>query len=75
MYLTQGLHRALQQHPDRTAVLFGGQRRTFSELADRVARLEEDVASLRDTVRRLATALGEPEPSAPASPIPAEENA
>ena len=38
MYLTQGLHRALQQHPDRTAVMFGAVRRSFTELADRVAR-------------------------------------
>jgi len=39
MYLTQALHRAVQQHPDRTASIFGERRRTFSELADRVARL------------------------------------
>ena len=39
MYLTQGLHRALQQHPDRTAVYFEGTRLTFRELADRVGRL------------------------------------
>ena len=55
MYLTQGLHRALQQHPDRTAVLFGGQRRTFSELADRVARLAGALRSLgMDTGDRVA---------------------
>ena len=39
MYLTQGLHRALQQQPDRTAVCFGALRRSFAELGDRVARL------------------------------------
>ena len=39
MYLTQGLHRALQQQPDRTAVYFGALRRSFAELGDRVARL------------------------------------
>ena len=39
MYLTQGLHRAMQQHPERIAVHFGDQRFTFRELAGRVARL------------------------------------
>ena len=38
MYLTQGLHRALQQHPDRTAVMFGAVRRTWAEFGERVAR-------------------------------------
>lgn len=39
MYLTQALHRSVQQHPDRVAVRFGERRRTFRELADRVACL------------------------------------
>ncbi|MDM0109701.1 long-chain-fatty-acid--CoA ligase [Variovorax sp. J22R24] len=39
MYLTQGLHRAVQQKPDRIAVRFGSRSRTFRELAERVARL------------------------------------
>jgi acyl-CoA synthetase (AMP-forming)/AMP-acid ligase II len=39
MYLTQGLHRALQQQPDRAAVYFEGRSRSFRELADRVAQL------------------------------------
>jgi acyl-CoA synthetase (AMP-forming)/AMP-acid ligase II len=39
MYLTQSLHRAVQQHPDRIAVRFAGRQRTFREFADRVARL------------------------------------
>lgn len=39
MYLTQGLHRSLQQNPDRMAISFRGRRRTFREFADRVARL------------------------------------
>lgn len=39
MYLTQALHRAMQQHPDRIAVRFGDRQRTFHQLADRVARL------------------------------------
>jgi acyl-CoA synthetase (AMP-forming)/AMP-acid ligase II len=39
MYLTQGLHRALQQGPDEVMTIFGSRRRTFAEVADRVARL------------------------------------
>ncbi|MCY1264123.1 Long-chain-fatty-acid--CoA ligase [compost metagenome] len=39
MYLTQGLHRALQLHPDQTATVFRGRRRSFHELGERVARL------------------------------------
>ena len=39
MYLTQSLHRAVQQHPDRIAVRFGDRQRTFREFADRVSRL------------------------------------
>jgi long-chain acyl-CoA synthetase len=39
MYLTQSLHRAVQQHADRIAVRCGGRQRTFAEFADRVARL------------------------------------
>ena len=39
MYLTQALHRAVQQHPKRIAVRFGERQSTFTQLADRVARL------------------------------------
>ncbi len=39
MYLTQGLHRAVQQQPNATAVVYADRTRTFAELADRVARL------------------------------------
>jgi len=39
MYMTQGLHRAVQQFPDRIAVRCGDRQRTFLEFADRVARL------------------------------------
>lgn len=39
MYLTQCLHRALQQYPQRTATIFRGRRRSYGELSDRVARL------------------------------------
>ena len=39
MYITQALHRALQQRPDQVASRFGHRSRTFRELGDRVARL------------------------------------
>ena len=39
MYLTQSLHRAVQQKPEHIAVRFGPRQRTFREFADRVARL------------------------------------
>ncbi|MPY85551.1 MAG: long-chain-fatty-acid--CoA ligase [Actinophytocola sp.] len=39
MYLTQGLHRSVQQTPDAVMTVFGDRKRTFREVADRVARL------------------------------------
>jgi long-chain acyl-CoA synthetase len=39
MYLTQGLHRAVQQQPAGLATVFGDRSCTFGELGDRVARL------------------------------------
>src|SRR3546814_13057673 len=39
MYLTQGLHRCLQQSPDAVATIFSGRSQTYRELAARVARL------------------------------------
>ncbi len=39
MYLTQGLHRAMQQKPDSVATIYRGRRRTFREFGERVARL------------------------------------
>jgi long-chain acyl-CoA synthetase len=39
MYLTQSLHRAAQQHPQRIATRCGNRQHTFREFADRVARL------------------------------------
>ncbi|WP_107655975.1 acyl-CoA synthetase [Nocardia suismassiliense] len=46
MYLTQGLHRALQQFPDAPATICGERRRTAREVADRVARLAAALQSL-----------------------------
>jgi acyl-CoA synthetase (AMP-forming)/AMP-acid ligase II len=39
MYLTQGLHRGVQQQPDQVMTIFGERRRTFREVAGRAARL------------------------------------
>ena len=39
MYLTQALHRAMQQKGDRVAVRFGSRHTTFRQFGDRVARL------------------------------------
>ena len=46
MYITQGLHRAVQQHPDRIAVRFAGRTRTFRELQQRAARLAGGLQAL-----------------------------
>ena len=39
MYLTQGLHRAVQQKPDAVATICAGRTRTNAESVDRIARL------------------------------------
>lgn len=39
MYLTQGLHRVVQQRPDEIGTICAGRVRTFAESADRIARL------------------------------------
>lgn len=39
MYLTQGLHRAVQQNPDKVATICDGKQQSFSQLHERVARL------------------------------------
>jgi len=39
VYLTQSLHRAVQQHPQRIAVRCGPRQHTFTQFAERVARL------------------------------------
>jgi len=45
MYLTQGLHRSVQQDPGQPSTVFGGRTRSFAETADRVARF---AGALRD---------------------------
>jgi acyl-CoA synthetase (AMP-forming)/AMP-acid ligase II len=39
MYLTQSVHRGLQQFPNRPASIFADRRRSYAEQADRVARV------------------------------------
>ena len=39
MYLTQSLHRSLQQNPDRPATIHRDRVRTTAESVDRIARL------------------------------------
>ncbi|WP_236795003.1 long-chain-fatty-acid--CoA ligase [Amycolatopsis sp. GM8] len=39
MYLTQGLHRAVQHHPGQAMTIYGTRVRTHAEVADRTARL------------------------------------
>jgi acyl-CoA synthetase (AMP-forming)/AMP-acid ligase II len=46
MYLTQSLHRAVQQDPSGTATVYGNRTRTWGESADRVARLAGGLRSL-----------------------------
>ena len=46
MYLTQTLHRMVQQDPQRTATIFNERRRSVAECADRVARLAGGLRSL-----------------------------
>ncbi|MES2148960.1 MAG: long-chain-fatty-acid--CoA ligase [Pseudomonadota bacterium] len=46
MYLTQSLHRAATLHPKRTATVHGARRRSYAELAERVARLAGALQSI-----------------------------
>ncbi|WP_375383335.1 long-chain-fatty-acid--CoA ligase [uncultured Sphingomonas sp.] len=46
MYITQGLHRTAQLHPDRLATIFGDRRRRWSEIIDRVGRLAHGLVAL-----------------------------
>jgi acyl-CoA synthetase (AMP-forming)/AMP-acid ligase II len=52
MYLTQGLHRAVQQQPDQVMTICGDRERTFGEVAGRVARLA-------GALRELGTGAGD----------------
>ncbi|MFC4521462.1 long-chain-fatty-acid--CoA ligase [Cupriavidus pinatubonensis] len=39
MYMTQGLHRSMQQRPQQVAIRYEGKETTYAQLGDRVARL------------------------------------
>ena len=46
MYLTQGLHRAAQQQPDKVMTVQGARRRTFAQVIRRVSRLASGLRRL-----------------------------
>ncbi|MGO9350738.1 MAG: AMP-binding protein, partial [Mycobacterium sp.] len=46
MYLTQSLHRSLQQNPDRPATVYRDRVRTVAESVDRIARLAAALSDL-----------------------------
>ncbi|MBM7060551.1 long-chain-fatty-acid--CoA ligase [Pseudomonas sp. UL073] len=46
MYYTQALHRAVQQHPQRLATIFGERCHTYAEFGERVARLAAALQAL-----------------------------
>ena len=46
MYLTQGLHRAVQATPNKTATVYGERTRTFAEHGERIARFAAGLHSL-----------------------------
>lgn len=51
MYLTQGLHRAVQADPDGIATIYADRTRTFREHADRIARFASGLRAI-DGVER-----------------------
>lgn len=46
IHLTQAIHRAVRQHPQRLATVCGGRRRTWAEVGDRIARLASGLREL-----------------------------
>jgi acyl-CoA synthetase (AMP-forming)/AMP-acid ligase II len=46
LYLTQGVHRAVQQSPARIATIFGKREQTYSRYGDRIARLAAALRTL-----------------------------
>lgn len=46
MYLTAGLHRSLQRHPEKIATVHGDRRQTYWQLANRVARTASALRTL-----------------------------
>jgi long-chain acyl-CoA synthetase len=46
MYLTSGLHRSLQRHPEKIATVSGDRRQTYAAMTDRVARTASALCEL-----------------------------
>jgi long-chain acyl-CoA synthetase len=46
MYLTAGLHRSMQRHPDKIATISGTRRQTYRQLVYRVARTASALRAL-----------------------------
>ena len=46
MYLTAGLHRSMQKHPDKIATVTGARRQTYRQLVNRVARTASALRAL-----------------------------
>ena len=57
MYLTQGLHRHVQQRPDEIATVCAGRTRTHAESVDRIARLASALQGLGVTDGERAAVL------------------
>ena len=57
MYLTQGLHRAVQQTPDETMTVFGDRRRTCREVADRFYAMDRGVVTISGPIASLTDAV------------------
>ena len=55
LYLTQPLHKALQERPEATALVCGARRQRFAQFVDRVARL---AAGLQDLGRQHGDRVG-----------------
>jgi len=45
-YMTQGLHRSVQRHPEKVATIFAERQQTYRQYADRVARLASALRTL-----------------------------
>ena len=58
MYLTQGLHRAVQQRPDAIATVCAGRVRSHAESVDRIARLAAALGELGIRNGERASILG-----------------
>ncbi|BCO73499.1 hypothetical protein [Mycobacterium intracellulare] len=58
MYLTQGLHRAVQETPDEVMTVCGTRQHTVREVAGRVARLAGALRTLASIFREDGVVTG-----------------